>query len=82
MELFYNPAKYFCGSPNKLSLYFDGKQIDLQAGINEVDDAIADHPDYAKLVEVGAFTGKAEPTPPPKTSSRKKTAEPTINLLG
>jgi hypothetical protein len=81
MELFYNPAKYFCGSPNNLSFYFDGKEINLKAGINEVDDAIADHPDYAKLVELGAFTGKAEQTPAPKPSRKKVAPEP-IKLEG
>jgi hypothetical protein len=82
MEIFYNPAKNFCGKPNNLTLYFGDKEVTVKAGFNEVDDSITDHPDYAKLVEVGAFTGKTEPTPPPKPSSRKKATEPTIKLEG
>jgi hypothetical protein len=82
MELFYNPTKYFCGSPNELTLYFDGKEIGLKPGLNEVDEAITGHPDYEKLVEIGAFSAKPEPSQAPKTTRRKTTTPEPISLEG
>lgn len=70
MEIFYNPAKNFCGSPNTLTLVFDNQSFTLVKGFNQVDGAITKHPDYTKLVEVGAFTEKQEV----KTTTRRKPA--------
>jgi hypothetical protein len=80
MELFYNPAKYFSGSPNSLTFYFDGKEIGLKPGLNEVDEAITGHPDYEKLVEIGAFSAKPEPTAAPKTIRKKAPVTEPIKL--
>lgn len=75
MEIIYNPEKYFCGSPNTLTLYFDNKEITVTQGVNSVTEYITKHPDYSKMVEAGAFTSlekavKATPT------RRKPTAQP------